>query len=198
MIGKTLSHYKVIEKIGQGGMGEAKGVSDELRSLLATLNDPGADVVKVWQTLSPYAKKLVCQADELAGHLPDPNAVTADDFRRALFARLIRGERWVQGKRQRRRKTQIVGGRGRGRPADSDVDILVSILASGYAAATGKPTTKSWSLPGDPTDFERILVLVFSAVGLPSAGSTVKHALDRHMHKRRRLEEQRFQEFSEV
>ncbi len=36
MVGKTLSHYKVLEKIGQGGMGEVSRVEDTIRTL-----DPG-------------------------------------------------------------------------------------------------------------------------------------------------------------
>ena len=38
MIGKTLSHYKVIEKIGQGGMGEVYRAEDTNLSRPHTLH----------------------------------------------------------------------------------------------------------------------------------------------------------------
>ncbi len=160
-----------------------RGVSNELRWLSDSIRNPKSNPVIVWGSISVHAQKIVRQLDWIIGELPDPSCVPVDDFRQALSVRVVRGGRWVNEKRQRRWKEEIVGTRGRGAPRKDDIDVLVAFLAAAYTAATGAPPTKSWSQQNRPTHFEIILRLVFRAIGLGRRSlrfSTIKGALDRH------------------
>jgi len=63
MIGKTLSHYKVIEKIGQGGMGEVYRATD------TKLNRDVAIKVLPEQLLRPSPLAFFTCTDQIFGGL---------------------------------------------------------------------------------------------------------------------------------
>ena len=169
-----------------------RGVSNELRWLSDSIRNPKSNPVIVWGSISVHAQNIVRQLDWIIGELPDPSCVPVDDFRQALSVRVVRGGRWVNEKRQRRWKEEIVGTRGRGAPRKDDIDVLVAFLAAAYTAATGAPPTKSWSFQSQPTKFEMILTLIFRAVGLRH--SKIKSALDRHQADVRRHETSNYED----
>ncbi len=74
MIGKTLSHYKVIEKIGQGGIGEVCRAAEWVENgeapdfIVATHSTDG--VVDNEQPICAYPKKAIYKGP--AGGQSDP------------------------------------------------------------------------------------------------------------------------------
>ena len=89
----------------------------------------------------------------------------AYDAMGTLRVRLLIGERFVQGSRQRRRARIFFPQRTRGRPNKDDATIFVSYLAFVFAKATERPVTLNReAMP--PSLFEDFLKPILAGVGI--------------------------------
>ena len=75
MIGKTLSHYKVIEKIGQGGMGEVYRAEDTNLSREVAIKVLPEQFTKDSQRLARFEREA-----KLLASLNHPNIVAIHSF----------------------------------------------------------------------------------------------------------------------
>src|ERR1041385_8557958 len=75
MVGNTLSHYRIIEKLGEGGMGIVYKAEDmKLRRFVAV------KVLPSFVTASPDDRTRFFHEAQLASALSHPNIVTIHEF----------------------------------------------------------------------------------------------------------------------
>ncbi len=140
-----------------------------------------------WAALSPQAQERVKMLDPITTPLPDPAITSAVDFGEAILKRIAAGAELKTRRGKSVLMSKVVGKMTRGRPPRDDVDMLVARLAGAYVGAAGKAPTKRRGTQNKRA-FEDIMEEVFSVVGLPVYGGTLKHALDRYWKSRRELE----------
>jgi len=102
MIGQTISHYKIVEKLGQGGMGIVYKAQDTRLDRFVAVKILPAEWVS-----DPERRRRFVQEAKAASALNHPNIVTIHDFDSADDVRFIVME-YVPG----RTLDRLIGGRG--------------------------------------------------------------------------------------
>ncbi len=75
MIGKTISHYKILEQIGRGGMGTVYKAEDLKLKRMVAIKFLPSDLIP-----DPEAKKRFFQEAQTASHLDHPNICTIHEI----------------------------------------------------------------------------------------------------------------------
>ncbi len=84
MVGKTLSHYKVIEKIGQGGMGEVYRAEDT-----SLKRDVAIKVLPEQFTKDPQRLARFEREAQLLASLNHPNIAAIHSFEHSVAAKRV-------------------------------------------------------------------------------------------------------------
>lgn len=175
-IKKAVEFYFTLPHLGS--------ISTEFQSLAKATRRGGTGVGDAIEGLSEKAR------ERLAEFGPVPTAKSLRDLRtrqdevERLRQLLIRGGQWVQQKSQRRWVEPVLAIQKKGRPKDRPELVLVSFLAVPYAKATGKPTTRSWSIDPKSEDdlsmFERIVKGVLVALKIHDRHDA-KNLVEKHV-----------------
>ena len=92
MIGRTISHYRILEKLGQGGMGEVYKAEDTLLARLVAIK-----VLRLDSPADSEGQDRLVREAQAAGRLAHPNIATIHDFLDVGGQRFIVME-YLQGK----------------------------------------------------------------------------------------------------
>lgn len=141
-------------------------VAAEIRDLKRNLSKGSGSPLTLLDNLSNGALEMI----EAYGEVPDFSALTdADeilDAKRDLLGILTSASKIIRQKSQNRSKTILIGQVSQGRVPHRREEYFVSRLATAYAAATGQPTSRSWS-DEEQKDFEVVVELALEAVDAP-------------------------------
>src|SRR5262244_1377252 len=92
MIGKTISHYRILEKLGEGGMGVVYKARDTHLDRFVAIK-----VLPAEKVADPERKRLFVQEAKAASSLNHPNIITIYDIGQADGVDFISME-WINGK----------------------------------------------------------------------------------------------------
>jgi hypothetical protein len=166
-----------------------KDLRDELEGFEKATRSPTAPIGQLVSGLSEEAQSILSRSGPLPLPPNDPSAT--EEYYNEIRSRLLRGQRWKAEGDKRRKKIDIVGPpRRMGRPPAEKIDVLVSFISSAYAAAVGKPVTRSWTdeAPHSWSEeaesaVEKIVEDVFESLGINKKYSA-KKAVQRHVKER--------------
>ena len=134
MIGRQFSHYRVVEKLGAGGMGSVYRAEDTLLGRMVALKFPHAGLVH-----DEEARKRFLREARVASALDHPNIVVLYDVCE-IGGEIFIAMQWVPGSSLRERL------RGSPHPVSGTVsigravaDALQSMTATGSTAAPAVP-----------------------------------------------------------
>jgi len=121
MIGRTISHYKILEKLGEGGMGVVYKAQDtQLRRTVAL------KFLSPASTLDPQARERFVQEAQAAAALNHPSIITIHEIGEAEDQTYIAME-YVEGRSLEEWIEDRKSGGDRGLPLEKAVDLAIQI-----------------------------------------------------------------------